>query len=188
MVVRDEQVVDTYQGWFDDVWFKGTAVTKDMILAGYDKQQAAKATKRQPPSRSPSVARGIRDLAAVPEEAVVRAAIAEPAPGLRLCRRAAMVPRRCSRILPRRRLSVWQRPRLLELLRIRRARRRTWRAARAGRPVGDEILDLTWLSCCTLEPSCATLVRGQRGGCCERLGRVSRRLTHAHAPMQRLTM
>ena len=80
MVVRDEQVVDTYQGWFDDVWFKGSVVTKDMLLVGYDKQQAAKATKRQPPSRSPSAARGTRDLAAVPEEAVAKAAIAEPVP------------------------------------------------------------------------------------------------------------
>ena len=80
MAVRDEQVVDTYQGWFDDVWFKGSVVTKDMLLVGYDKQQAAKALKRQPPSRSPSAARGIRDLAAVPEEVVARAAIAEPVP------------------------------------------------------------------------------------------------------------
>jgi hypothetical protein len=80
MVVRDEQVVDTYQGWFDDVWFKGSVVTKEMLLAGYDKQQVAKASKRKPPSRSPSVARGSRDLAAVPEEVVNRAAIAEPVP------------------------------------------------------------------------------------------------------------
>ena len=55
-------------------------VTKDMLVAGYEKQQAAKATKRQPPSRSPSAARGVRDLAAVPEEAVAKAAIAEPVP------------------------------------------------------------------------------------------------------------
>ncbi len=51
-------------------------MTSEVLRVGFEKQQTAKATKKAV-SRSPSVARASRDLAAVPEAATFSAAAAE---------------------------------------------------------------------------------------------------------------